>query len=85
MKQSFEKSNQICLLFSSISLLPSIILGCFFLLGFANQFNYLSKFSNDINLLFSDYDEIEAKYGDSYDVNEDDLESGENLSDWRPY
>ena len=40
---------------------------------------------NDINLLFSDYDEIEAKYGDSYDVNEDDLESGENLSDWQPY
>jgi len=40
---------------------------------------------DDINPLFSDYDEIAAKYGDSYDINEDDLESGETLSDWRPY
>ena len=54
-------------------------------IGYEDMLSEYEMTQDDINLLFSNQAEIEAKYGDSYDVNEDDLESGENLSDWRPY
>ena len=70
-------------------------------LGFDNQLidnnknSYNSSWSSnietdlyiddEIELPFSDYDGLSSKYGDSYEVNEDDLESGEHIDNWRPF